>query len=195
MKNEKLKSYTSKVKMAASAASATSFATPGSVFAMVDNILCAVANARHNKTYIVKFVPMVKQITKVLNGADASFIRHAEFYSDLRETLKKIEQHVKECSLRGKWAKKLMAKKDQKMLEEMGRHIDHLITRIVFSFAQRVELMNIARQKAAQKKLNFSVIEEEDDVDTNPSESETSSTYGETASLASVEDSSIGLER
>jgi len=169
--------------MAAEAEVETSFATPGSVFAKVDSILWAIAAAKTNKAHLMKFVPIVKQLTKVLNGADASFIRHAEFYHDLKETLGKIEHQITECKTRGKWANKLMAKKDQKILEEIEHHVDHLITRIVFAFAQRAELMNIARKKKQAKKLNFSSIEEEEEE--IESEIDLSS---ETASLKSEED-------
>lgn len=142
----------------------SSFATPGTVFAKVDSILWAIAAAKHNKSHLMKFVPVVKQITKVLNGADASFIRQAEFYSDLKETLNKIEHQINECKTRGKWTNKLMAKKDQKTFEEIEHHVDLLITRIVFAFAQRTKLMNIARNKKLRKQqLNFSSIEEEDE--------------------------------
>lgn len=138
------------------------FASPGSIFAIVDNIHWAIANAKHNKAYVLRFVPVVKQITKVLNGADVKFIRQAEFYSDLRETLFKIENHVKESSTRGKWMNKLMAKKNQKSIEEFEQHVEHLITRIVFSFAQRVQLLNMARQ-TRQRQRALSEIQEEDE--------------------------------
>lgn len=138
------------------------FASPGSVFAIVDNIHWAIASAKHNKAYVLRFVPVVKQITKVLNGADVKFIRQAEFYSDLRETLFKIETHVKESSTRGKWLNKLMAKKNQKSFEEFEQHVEHLITRIVFSFAQRVQLLNLARQ-TRQRRRALSEIQEEDE--------------------------------
>lgn len=138
------------------------FASPGSIFAIVDNIHWAIANAKHNKAYVLRFVPVVKQITKVLNGADVNFIRQAEFYSDLRETLFKIENHVKESSTRGKWMNKLMAKKNQKSIEEFEQHVEHLITRIVFSFAQRVQLLNMARQ-TRQRQRALSEIQEEDE--------------------------------
>ena len=138
------------------------FASPGSIFSIVDNIHWAIASARHNKAYVLRFVPVVQRITKVLNGADVKFIRQAEFYSDLRETLFKIESHVRENSTRGKWMSKLLAKKNQKSVEEFEEHVEHLITRIVFSFAQRVQLLNMARQKR-QRRRALSEIQEEDE--------------------------------
>ncbi|KAK3755570.1 hypothetical protein QZH41_005955 [Actinostola sp. cb2023] len=158
----------------------TAFATPGSVFAKVDNILWAIAAAKTNRAHLMKFVPVVKQLTKVLNGADARFIRHAEFYHDLKETLNKIEHQIAECKTRSKWTNKLMSKKDQKILEEIEHHVEHLITRIVFAFAQRAKHMSIARKKQQIKPLDISSIEEQD-------ESEIDST-SETASLRSEED-------
>lgn len=139
------------------------FASPGSIFAIVDNIHWAIASAKHNKAHVLRFVPMIKQITKVLNGADIKFIRQAEFYSDLRETLFKIETHVKESSGRRKWMNKLMAKKNQKSFEEFEQHVEHLITRIVFAFAQRVQLLNLARQNRQRRQRALSEIQEEDE--------------------------------
>ena len=163
------------------------FARPGSIFAIVDNIHWAIASAKHNKAYVLRFVPVVKQITKVLNGADVKFIRQAEFYSDLKETLFKIENHVKESSTRGKWMNKLMAKKNQKSFQEFEEHVGHLITRIVFSFAQRVQLLNLARQS---KRALPQIPEEEDEE--NVSEVSSSDTSGEVESLASQEDEIAG---
>ena len=170
------------------------FARPGSIFAIVDNIYWAISSAKHNKAYVLRFVPVVKQITKVLNGADVKFIRQAEFYSDLEETLFKIESHVKESSTRGKWMNKLMAKKNQKSFQEFEEHVDHLITRIVFSFAQRVQLLNLARQS----KRALPEIPEEDEENVSEVSSEgnssctTNDTSGEDESLASQDDEITG---
>lgn len=165
------------------------FARPGSIFAIVDNIHWAIASAKHNKAYVLRFVPVVKQITKVLNGADVKFIRQAEFYSDLKETLFKIESHVKESSTRGKWMNKLMAKKNQKSFQEFEEHVDHLITRIVFSFAQRVQLLNLARQsKRALPQIPEEDEESVSEVSTDGKGAYASSdTSGEVESLASQE--------
>ncbi|XP_020897475.1 uncharacterized protein LOC110236311 [Exaiptasia diaphana] len=144
----------------------TALATPGTVFGKVDHILWAIADAKNNKAHLMKFVPIVKQLTKVLNGADATFIRHSEFYHDLKETLNKIEQQIIESKTRNKWSNKLMAKKDLKVLEEIEQHVEHLITRIVFAFAQRAKFMNMARKKkhtGLKQPLDISSIEEEDE--------------------------------
>lgn len=169
------------------------FARPGSIFAIVDNIHWAIASAKHNKAYVLRFVPVVKQITKVLNGADVKFIRQAEFYTDLKETLFKIESHVKESSARGKWMNKLMAKKNQKSFQEFEEHIDHLITRIVFSFAQRVQLLNLARKS---KRALPEIPEEEDvnesEVSSDGNSASTSDTSAEVESTGSQEDGVAG---
>lgn len=171
------------------------FASRGSIFAIVDNIHWAIASAKHNKAYVLRFVPVLKQITKVLNGADVKFIRQAEFYSDLKETLYKIEDHVKESSTRGKWMNRLMAKKNQKSFNEFEKHVDDLITRIVFSFAQRVQQQNMARQK----KKPLPEIPEEDelceckmDVERACPLAKNDDTPGEGVSLASQEDDVTG---
>lgn len=171
------------------------FASRGSIFAIVDNIHWAIASAKHNKAYVLRFVPVLKQITKVLNGADVKFIRRAEFYSDLKETLHKIENHVKESSTRGKWMNKLMAKKNQKSFDEFEEHVDHLITRIVFSFAQRVQLLNIARKK----KKALPEIPEEDELSEGKMDKERACLLGtnddtprKEISLASQEDDIAG---
>lgn len=161
------------------------FATPGSIFAIVDKIHWAIAVAKHNKAYVLRFVPLIKQITKVLNGADMKFIRQAEFYSDLRETLFKIETHVKESSTRGKLMNKLMAKKNQKSFEEFELQVEHLITRIVFSFAQRVQLLNLARQARKKRQRALSEIEEEE-------ESHESSTGSSCSSACTIEEEPSG---
>ena len=72
------------VAMASEEEMETSFATPGTIFGKIDHIMWAIADSKSNKSHLMKFVPIVKQLTKVLNGADASFIRHSEFYHDLK---------------------------------------------------------------------------------------------------------------
>lgn len=157
------------VAMASETEMETTFASPGTVFGKIDHILWAIADAKNNKSHLMKFVPIVKQLTKVLNGADALFIRHSEFYHDLKETLNKIDNQISEAKTRSKLSNKLMAKKDQKILEEIEQQVEHLITRIVFAFAQRAKFMKVARQKrmSATLRRNVSSIDEEDENDVN----------------------------
>lgn len=116
--------------------------TTTSPLSLIDEINFAIAKARHNKAYVEKFTTITRRLGKVLNGADSVFIRQAEFYSDLKETLHKIQYHINERAAQQKLIKKLLGKKDQKLYGEFECHVDQLITRIVFAFAQRVKVMN-----------------------------------------------------
>ena len=107
---------------------------------MIDEINFTIAKAKHNKSYVEKFASITKRLSKVLNGADSAFIRQSEFYSDLKETLQKIWHHTNERASQSKLIKKLLMGKDQKMYDEIECHVDQLITRIVFAFAQRVQV-------------------------------------------------------
>ena len=107
---------------------------------MIDEINFIIVKAKHNKAYVEKFANITKRLSKVLNGADSAFIRQSEFYSDLKETLQKILHHINEKASQSKFIKKLLMSKDQKMYDEIERHVDQLITRIVFAFAQRVQV-------------------------------------------------------
>ena len=128
------------VKPAKSSANAQrSCSSPSSVLNAVDNILEVISNARHNKVHAEKFRETLKQIVKALNGVELHFVRHAEFYPDLKETLNKIYCHIIETTTRRKWAKMMMAKKDQKTAEEIQKHVDNLVSRIVFSYANRTK--------------------------------------------------------
>lgn len=106
---------------------------------IIDEINFLIAKAKHNKAYVGKFISITKRLDKVLIGVDSLFIRQAEFYSDLKETLLKIQHHILERGSQQKLIKKLMGKKDQKLYKEIERHVDELVTRIVFAFAQRVK--------------------------------------------------------
>ena len=107
---------------------------------IIDEINFSIVKAKHNKAYVEKFANITKRLSKVLNGADSAFIRQAEYYSDLKETLQKIWHHINERASQSKFIKKLLMSKDQKMYEEIERHVDQLVTRIVFAFAQRVQV-------------------------------------------------------
>ena len=107
---------------------------------IIDEINFTIAKAKHNKAYVEKFSSITKRLSRVLNGADSSFIRQSEFYSDLKETLQKIRHHIAERASQSKLIKKLLMGKDQKMFDEIECHVDQLITRIVFAFAQRVQV-------------------------------------------------------
>ena len=110
-----------------------------SVLAVIDRISEAISQAKHNKAHVEKFRFTTEQIVKALNGIDVNFIRNAEFYPDLKETLFKIYYHIVEASTRNKWVKYLMAKKDESTYSEVQNHVDNLVSRIVFSYAQRTK--------------------------------------------------------
>ncbi len=110
-----------------------------SAFAIIDKIFNLIAEAKHNKMHVEKFRQTTEQIVKALNGIDVYFIRNAEFYQDLKETLSKIHYHILDASTRNKWLKLMMAKKDLTTFEEIQKHVDNLVSRIVFSYAQRTK--------------------------------------------------------
>jgi len=116
-----------------------------SISTTLSGIREAIANAKHNKLHISRFQDILQRLVKVLNGVDTNFVRQAEFYNDLKETLIKMKAHINESSSRGRIANKIMAKRDQKLFEEFDKHMEHIITRIVFSYAQRVESMRALR--------------------------------------------------
>lgn len=109
---------------------------------IIDEINFSIAKARHNKAYVEKFTSITKRLSKVLNGADSLFIRQGEFYSDLKETLLKMQHHIAERGSQQKLIQKFMGKKDQKLFGEFECHVGQLITRIVFAFAQRVKTVH-----------------------------------------------------
>lgn len=113
----------------------------------------AIANAKHNKLHISHFQDILQRLVKVLNGVDTNFVRQAEFYSDLKETLIKMKAHIDESSSRGRIANKILAKRDQKLFEEFDKHMEHLITRIVFAYAQRVESMRALRMRKRRESV------------------------------------------
>lgn len=110
-----------------------------SALSLIDKIFEAIRDAKHNKAHVEKFRGTAQQMVKALNGMDVNFIRSAEFYSDMKEALCKILFHVNEASNRNKWLKYMMAKKDEMTYLEIQAHVDNLVSRIVFSFAQRTK--------------------------------------------------------
>ena len=110
-----------------------------SALSLIDKIYEAITDAKHNKGHVEKFRSTTQQIVKALNGIDVNFIRRAEFYSDLKETLQKILYHIIEVSHRNKWLRYMMAKKDEMTYMEVEKHVDYLVSRIVFSYAQRTK--------------------------------------------------------
>ena len=116
-----------------------SFQIQNSLNLQVEEISKSIKNAKRNKSHLSKYTSLIKQIIQALSGAEATFLRNAEFYPDLRETLSKIQVNVTELSKRKSFARFLMAKKDALTYEEMQKHVDTLCGRIFLSYAQRME--------------------------------------------------------
>ena len=110
-----------------------------SALSLIDKIYESIRDAKHNKAHVEKFRSTTEMIVKALNGMDVNFIRGAEFYSDMKETLYKILYHITEASNRNKWLKYMMAKKDEMTFVEIQKHADNLVSRIIFSYAQRTK--------------------------------------------------------
>lgn len=106
---------------------------------LVEEIYQLIRSAKHNKQTFAQFLKLVNQIIQALSGADANFLRNAEFYQDLLETLNKIKNHLVALSKRKIVARFLMSKKDDQILNDMQKHVDTLCGRIFLSYAQRFE--------------------------------------------------------
>lgn len=117
-----------------------SFQMQNSLNLQIEEISRIAHNAKHNKALISRYVLIMKQITKALSGAEASFLRGAEFYSDLRETVSKIQVIVSDLTKRKAMSRLLLAKKDNLTCDEMQFHADTLCGRIFLSYAQRMQM-------------------------------------------------------
>ena len=111
-----------------------------SVNSSVKNIIYLIDTVKKNKAHAHKFAELVKQIAKAVNGLEYKFIKQAEFFSDLKETLHKIHIHVEECTHRTKISQFIMAKKDHQMFADFQKHVDMLCGRIILANAQRMEI-------------------------------------------------------
>jgi len=128
-----------------------SFQIQNSLNIQIEEIYRSIKNAKRNKNHIARFTSIIKQITQALSGVEASFLRNAEFYSDLRETLNKIQNHVTESSNRKIFARLMMSKKDYVTCEEIQKHVDTLCGRIFLSYAQRMEKRAINNNKSINR--------------------------------------------
>ena len=118
----------------------TSFQIQNSLNLQIQEISRISRNTKRNKALVTRYIQIMKQITRALSGAEAHFLRRAEFYSDLRETLSKIQVIVGDLSKRKAMSRLLLAKKDNLTCEEMQRHADTLCGRIFLSYAQRMQM-------------------------------------------------------
>lgn len=101
-----------------------------------------------NKT-VQRISSMAEQLLQALSGTDVCFIRHEEYYHDLKETLKKMLHSLQTESRRNFLIRRccrfvLPRARKSRLLHEMGNVVDGLCGRIFFSYAQR-RIMKIAQ--------------------------------------------------
>ena len=131
----------------------TSFELQYSMNLQIEEISRVAKNTKRNKALVTRYISIMKQITKALSGAEASFLRGAEFYSDLRETLSKIYVVVCDLSKQKTMSRLLLSKKDKITCDEMQLHVDTLCGRIFLSYAQRMEMRRLATASRGKRWL------------------------------------------
>ena len=85
---------------------------------------------------INKYQQIMVQLLQALSGADTKLIKQSEYYSDLRETLRKIHANIRQASKRKLIARLVMSGKDSQSTEEIQKVVDNLCGRIFLSYAQ-----------------------------------------------------------
>ena len=103
-------------------------------------ILSDIVNVLNNQKggkLLNKYQPVMKQLLQALSGTDFNLIREAEYYSDLKETLKKIHHNILQASKRKLIARLVMASRQTQSVEEIQGVVDRLCGRIFLSYAQR----------------------------------------------------------
>ena len=98
---------------------------------------------------IVKCSSVVEQLLQALSGADLNFIRQQEYHSDLKETLRKILDHIKHDSKGNFITRRFMLTNARKsrFMHEIQDVVDGICGRIFLSYAQRRLQMNKAVPK------------------------------------------------
>lgn len=109
------------------------------LYEIIDDILHVIQNARKNKAYASKYYQIIKQVMKAISGIEYTFLKQAEFYADLKETLSKIQYHLVQSTNRGKLVRKVMARKDISCFSEIQTHVDMLCGRIFLAYAERMK--------------------------------------------------------
>jgi len=112
---------------------------PSSINDILETTFTLINNAKKNKTHVQKFAGLMKQIVKALSGVEYNFVLQSEFYSDLKETLYKIQCHIYLSTNRQKVVQLMMAKRDNQLYEEMQVQVDLLCGRIFLAYANRME--------------------------------------------------------
>lgn len=87
--------------------------------------------------HIRKYLLIVNQVIQALHGVQFNFIRNAEFYSDLKETLVKINMNLRKSTKRKFISRILMFKHDSEIARMLQEHVDVLVGRILFFYAQQ----------------------------------------------------------
>jgi len=108
-----------------------------SINSTLENLFTLIRNAKKNKAHVHKFNDLLKPLVKALSGVNYDFVRQAEFYPDLKETLVKIQNHIIQSTHRTKFSQVMMSKKDGELLDEMEKLIDQLVGRIFLSYSER----------------------------------------------------------
>lgn len=116
---------------------------PASINEILERTFALINGAKKNKTHVYKFGGLMKQIVKALSGVEYNFVLQAEFYSDLKETLHKIHNHIQICTNRQKFVQLMMAKKDNQLYTDMQAQIDVLCGRIFLAYACRMATRNL----------------------------------------------------
>lgn len=97
------------------------------------------ANGRQQQS-IQLYVPIMRQILQALHGVEFNFIRNAEFYSDLKETLVKIKRQLQQSTKRKFISRIMMSKRDSQTARTVQDHVDSLCGRIFLSYAQQRQI-------------------------------------------------------
>lgn len=111
---------------------------PSTINDILETTFTLINNARKNKTHVQKFAGLMKQIVKALSGVEYNFVLQSEFYSDLKETLSKIQWHIYSSTNRQKFVQMVMAKRDNQLYQEMQDQVDLICGRIFLAYANRM---------------------------------------------------------
>ena len=108
-----------------------------SVVVSLQSCMELIISAKKNKVHVNKYMCILTQVMKVLNGLDYDFMRRAEFYHDLKEILSKIRHQINILKHRTKFLQVVMAKKDSVTFYQIQQHIDGICGRIVLASSQK----------------------------------------------------------
>jgi len=95
---------------------------------------------------INKYQQIMVQLMQALSGAHSNLIKQSEYYSDLREVLRKIHANIRQASKRKLITRLVMSTKDSQSTEEIQKVVDNLCGRIFLAYAQRRSLKQIEKK-------------------------------------------------